>query len=166
MNTLDKKEEFCKLLKGYSYEIHQKDEGEYHYLKNGDICITVLNADEKKEKLYLDLDEEFTLTFGAFHNHYECSQYGYDELAADLKEILECKTGIASIYHHCVEKSNWLGSRMISVEDTESQSVKQIFQHTFHTKDFRKKLEQYGGEVCYEFWDSRYDKTIKIERKK
>lgn len=166
MNTLDKKEELCKLLKGYSYEIHQKDEGEYHYLKNSDICITVLNADEKKEKLYLDLDEEFTLTFGAFHNHYECSQYGYDELAADLKGILESKIGIATIYHHCVEKSNWLGSCMISVEDTESQSVKQIFQHTFHTKDFRKKLEQYGGEVYYEFWDSRYDKTIKIERKK
>lgn len=40
-NTLDKKEELCKLFEGYSYEIHQKDSEEYCYIKDGDICITV-----------------------------------------------------------------------------------------------------------------------------
>ena len=165
-STLDKKEELCELLNGCSYEIHQKDDGEYHYLKDGDICITVRNSDENKENLYLDLDEEFTLTFGAFHSHYECSQYGYEELVTDLKGIMESKIGVASIYHHYDGKLNWLGSRMISVEEAESQTVKQIFQHTYHTKDFRKDLEQYGGEAHYEFWDSRYDQTIKIERKR
>jgi len=165
-NTLDKKEELCALLKGCSYEIHQKDDGEYHYLKDGDICITVKNANEDKEDLYLDLDEEFTLTFGSFHDHYECSQDGYDQLITDLKGILESKIGVASIYYHYEGKLNWLGSCMISVEEIESQTVKQVFWHVFRTKDFRNKLEQYGGEACYEFWDFRLDKTIKIDQKK
>ena len=164
-NTLDKKEELCALLRGHSYEIHQRDDGEYHYLGDGDICITVINADEKKDNLYLDLDEEFTLTFGAFHNHYDCSQYGYNELVADLKGILESKIAAASIYHYYGGKLNWLGSCLISAEETECKTVRQIFQYVFNAKDFRNDLEQYGGEACYEFWDSRYDKTIKINRK-
>lgn len=165
-NTLDKKEELCALLKDQSYEIHQRDDGEYHYLKDGDICITVINADEKKKNLYLDLDEEFTLTFGSFHDHYECSQYGYNGLVADLKGILESKIAAASIYHYYGGKLNWLGSCLITAEEAECKTVRQIFQYVFNAKDFRKDLEQYGGEACYEFWDSRYDKTIKIEQKR
>lgn len=165
-NTLDKKEELCELLKGFSYEIHLRDDDEYHYLKDGDICITLKNADKDKDKLYLDLEEEFTLTFGAFHNHYDCSQNGYDELVTDLNGILQSKIGVASIYHYYDGKLNWLGSRLISIEETESQTVKQIFQHTYHAKDFRNDLERYGGEACYIFWDSRFDKTIKIEQKR
>lgn len=68
-NTSNKKEELCDLLSGYSYEIHQKDEGEYHYLEEDDICITVQNTDGSKV-MYLDLEEEFTLSFGAFHEHF------------------------------------------------------------------------------------------------
>lgn len=163
--TLDRIEELCELLQGYTYEIHKKDDGEYHYLKDNNICITVLNSDENKDRLYLDLDEEFTLTFGTFHNHYECSQYGYEELVVDLIGILQSKIGVASIYHHYGGKLNWLGSCMISVEDVERLTVKQIFQDIYHIKDFRNDLAQYGGEACYEFWNPSYDKTVKIDRK-
>ena len=54
---------------------------------------------------------------------------------------------------------------MISIEEVETKTVKQVFHHVFHTKDFRNDLEQYGGEVRYEFWDSRYDKRIMINKK-
>lgn len=48
----------------------------------------------------------------------------------------------------------------------ERLTIKQIFQHTYRIKEFRENLEQYGGEACYEFWDSCYDKTIKIKQKR
>lgn len=35
-STLDKKEELCKLFEECLYEIHQKDQGEYHYLVSAD----------------------------------------------------------------------------------------------------------------------------------
>jgi len=164
-NTLDKKEELCNLLMNYLYEIHQKDDGEYRYLNDGDICITVINTDDDNKKIYLDLQEEFTLSFGAFHSHYESFQYGYDDLVTDLKGILENRIGAASIYHHYEGKLNWLGSLMISIEEAETKTVKQVFHHVFHTKDFWNDLEQYGGEVWYEFWDFRYDKRIMIDKK-
>lgn len=163
-NALDKKEDLCQLLKDFPYEIYQRDNGEYHYLEEGNICITVQNADKSK-KLYLDLEEEFTLTFGSFHSHYNCSQNGYDELVADLKGILVSKIGTASIYHHYKGKLNWLGSLMISIEEAENKTIKQIFRHVFQTRDFRNDLDQYGGEVIYEFWNSCYDKRIIIDKK-
>lgn len=163
-NALDKKEELCQLLKDFPYEIHRKDNAEYRYLEEDGICITAKNADKSKV-LYLDLDEEFTLTFGSFHSHYDCSQNGYDELVDDLIGILENKIGVALIYHHYKEKLNWLGSRMICIEEVENSTIKQIFHYVFQTRDFRNNLDQYGGEVLYEFWDSCYDKRVMIDKK-
>lgn len=164
-NTLDKKEELCELFEGYSYEIHQKDSEEYCYMKDGDICITVKNNDGSK-KLYVDLNEEFTLSFGAFHSHYDCSQSSYEELIGDLKGILDNRIGAASIYHFYNEKLIWMSSLMISIEEVTTQTVRQIFHHVYHTKDYRNDLDQYGGEVRYDFWDSQYDKIILIDKKK
>ncbi len=162
-STLDKKEELCKLFEECLYEIHQKDQGEYHYLDEDDICITVKNSNESKV-LYLDLNEEFTLTFGSFHSHYDCSEYDYEELVTDIREIIKSNIGVASIYHYYDGKLNWLGSHLVSIEETETKNVKQVFQHVFSVKDFQNDLTQYGGEVHYEFWDSRYDKTLMIDK--
>ena len=161
-NTLDKREELCELLSGYSYEIHQKDNGEYHYLEEGDICITVQNMDGSKV-MYLDLEEEFTLSFGAFHAHFGCFLMDYQQLTDEIKGILANKVASASIYCHYEEQLEWMGSCTIATDEVEHKSVEQIFSYVYRIREFRERLEKYGGEVRYEFWDSAHDKIMKIE---
>ena len=163
-NTLDKKEELCELLHGYSYEIHQKDDGEYHYLEDGDLCITVHNTEGSKV-MYLDLQEEFTLSFGAYHEHFGCFLMDYQQLTDEIKGILANKVASASIYCHYEEQLEWMGSCTIAADEVEHKSVEQVFSYVYQIREFRDRLEKYGGEVHYIFWDSAYDRVINIEKR-
>lgn len=65
IDACDVLQELCGLLSGYRYELHYHDNGEYEYLNETGVCITIFNP-YSENKMYIDLQEEFTLSYGAY----------------------------------------------------------------------------------------------------
>ncbi|WP_238727465.1 hypothetical protein [Diplocloster modestus] len=109
-NKLDKLQELCDLLSNYKYELHYRDNCEYEYLEEGSVCITILNP-YSENKMYIDLEEEFTLSYGAYHEHFYPDRDGYNEMVKTINGILDNELCSATMYSG--QPLKWLGSTAI-----------------------------------------------------
>ena len=158
ITPVNKLDDLCKLLTGIKYEIHRHDEGEYSYLDENSICITVLNPYTGKE-MYIDLEEEFTITFDAYHEHYGPDSNEYELLVQFVKQLLNNEICTASLY--CGKERKWLGSTTYSRDEIQSMPIKQLFSYIYKTREFRNELTSKGGVAEFIFWDPRYN-VIKV----
>lgn len=158
-------EELCRLFPEGSIEIHWAGEAdeEYHYLREGEICLTAKSPGG--EKLFLDLTDEFTLSFGAFHAHYAPDVSEYREMLADLRQILENKVCSGALYWFSGGEKKWLGSTLVSRQEL-SRPVKEVISFVLRQKEFRQKLREHGGEARFSFWDPADDLVAEIPRQR
>lgn len=163
INPVDKLEEILSVLQDYNFEVHRggEDNEEYSYLEKGCVCITVLNP-YQDSKLFIDLDDEFTLTYAQCHCHYFSDMDEYRLLMEDLNAIL--KNHICSYSLYCGENKKWLGSSFIPKSQIQ-QSVKKNFHFALKISEFRNKLNVQGGKVEYRFWNPADDLTVEIPQK-
>ena len=161
-DTLDKLQELCGLLSNYKYEEHDHDDCEYKYLDEASVCITILNP-YSENKMYIDLEEEFTLSYGAYHEHYNPDSDGYNEMVKTMQGILNNELCSAAMYSG--EPLKWLGSTTISKTESIQLPIKDIFSFILKTKEFKNRLNMDGGEVHYDFWNPVDDRVVKIKRK-
>lgn len=157
-------EELQKILCQTVYEVHRVGDGseEYQYLTEGDVCITIHNPYQDK-KLYIDLTEEFTLTYSGFHCHYEPELTEYQELLSDVQGILNNEICSAVLYY-IDQGKRWLGSTCSSKAEL-SRPVKDIFYFVYQQAEFRKKLKEYGGKAEFCFWNPQEDFSIDIPKR-
>lgn len=156
----ERTEELLALLGDVPFEIHcaGDSDGEYAYLREGEVCVTVLDPYQDK-KLFIDLTEEFTLTYSTFHCHYDPDSY--EELVLDIRGILQNDICAATLY--CGEGHEWLGSTCVTKADI-SQPIGEVFRFILQSKDLRAKLKGHGGEAQFRFWDPADDCVVKILR--
>lgn len=162
-HAAEKLQEICDLLNHCKYEIHYRDDGEYNYLTELDVCITIPSP-YSDEKMYLDLDEEFTLSWGAYHEHYSPDVSGYKNMLEMMNGILNNELCSATMYYG--ETLKWLGSTFITRTESTELPVREIFSFIYKTREFKKKLDTNGGQVHYDFWNPAYNRIIKIDKKK
>lgn len=155
-------QEFCDLLNGYRYELHYHDEGEYEYLDETGVCITISNP-YSENKMYIDLEEEFTLSYGTYHGHYYPDDNGYKEMAKTIKGILGNELCTATMYSD--DPLKWLGSTTITKSESSERSIKDVFSFILKIKEFKTRLDTNGGEVHYNFWNPTDDRVIKLKKK-
>ncbi len=161
-DTCDKLQELCDLLSGWNYELHYRDNGEYDYLDEASVCITILNP-YSDNQMYIDLEEEFTLSYGAFHEHYSPDCNGYHEMVKTMQEILDNNLCIATMYYS--EPLKWLGSTTLTKDESLQCPIKEVFSFILKIKEFKTRLNTDGGEVHYDFWNPADDRVIKIDKK-
>ncbi len=141
------------------YEVHYHDDGEYSYLEDGCVCVTVIDPSADRP-LYIDLDDEFTISFGrAWHTHYDPDPEGFGALKDDLTRILKNEVGVAEFFTAGEQK--WVLSSIASAEDIATGAV-------LKEPWIRKCLKNYGHyqiEVSFIFWDPGLDKTAVIEKR-
>lgn len=151
---VDKMDDLCGLLTGMEYEIHRHDEEEYSYLKGDDVCITVINPYDKR-KMYIDLEEEFTITFDAYHAHYEPDAFGYKLLVEFIEQLINNEVCLASLY--CGKDREWLGSTTYGRDEIQNPSIRQLFAHIYKIREFKDRLDAGGGTAEFIFWDPQYN---------
>ena len=162
IDACDVLQELCGLLSGYRYELHYHDNGEYEYLNETGVCITIFNP-YSENKMYIDLEEEFTLSYGAYHEHYYPNSTDYKEMVQTIKGILDNELCSATMYSG--EPLKWLGSTTITNADSRERSIKDVFSFILKIKEFKIRLNTDGGEIYYNFWNPSDDKVIKITKK-
>lgn len=160
IDPVEKPDELCALFADQKLEIHKAPDSdpEYHYLREGCVCITVLNP-YADSKMFIALDAEFTLTYDAYHRHFSAETWEYEEPVKEVQSFLKNERCSAAIY--CGAEKEWLGSKRIQKDETD-KSFQEIFPYILKEKEFRSKLNAYGGEVQYVFWDPSDNRTVPI----
>lgn len=132
-----------------------------HYLGECYVCITILNP-YSDSKMFIDLEDEFTLTYGAYHSHFFADTGEYEEMVKEIQGLLKNEICSAALYYGTDKK--WLGSTSIPKDDI-NKPFKEIFSFVMKKKEFKSKLRSYGGEVQYIFWNPSDNRTIQIPAK-
>ena len=174
MSITDKKEEdldqdiepisqlddLCESFKNCTLTVHFPAEPEYDYLETGCACITIQNP-ATEDRLFIDLEGEFTLTCLNAHQHYYSCQSQYEALKCDVIAILENRLCSASVFSYADGK-HWLGSIYISADDLESRSIRDIFRFVLKIAEFKKEVLDNGGVAEFRFWNPQYNRDIEI----
>ncbi len=141
------------------YEVHYHDEGEYCYLEDGCLCVTVINKNADRP-LFIDLDDEFTISFGrAWHTHFDPDPEGFNTLKDKLTRILKNEEGIVEFF--TAEEQKWLLSSIAAAEDIKTGAV---LKETW-IRSCLKNYKQCTVEVSFIFWDPGLDRTAVIEKR-
>ena len=104
--------------------------------------------------MYIDREEEFTLSYGAYHEHYYPNSTDYKEMVQTIKGILDNELCSATMYSG--EPLKWLGSTTITKAESRERPLKDVFSFILKIKEFKIRLNTDGGEIYYNFWKDVY----------
>lgn len=158
INPLSKVSSLKVLLKDYTFDIHSNyDEGQ----DDVDIeYITFLLKNPAGEELTIDLDEEFTLSFGGWHTHYMATEEDYECLKNDIMSFLNNK--LASVTF--TVNGKWIGS---STTDNPIVNKEKAIEKTYdvfgYDNYFLKKINRSGVKLECNFWNPEMDTNIILE---
>ena len=176
INPIDKVDDLLLRLEKYSPKVRMKNDNGYEWMKEKDACIELLNSDPeapiKDMIIHCEADVEFTLYFDG-HIHFYADEDDYERMCKLALDILNSEYCSELIF--CGEDKKWLCFSFKRREEVEhpiwerigNMSEEEIDSMDLYKyiKNIFKKLKTYGGEVQYIFWDSTYNKTIKVDKK-
>ena len=167
-NPIDKAEELLYLLREYNPIIKRKSDEEYEWLEEEtDLCIVLINPDRNSQLSTLEIlcedDGEFTLSCGA-HAHYYPYDEEYKRMCEIVLNILENRCCSGDLLYG--EEKEWIMGGFFDREGLE-HSVQDIFHYAFYESEYlSKKLQSGFWEARYVFWNSKYDKIVKVKGEK
>ena len=168
INPIDKAHDLMEKLKNYDPSIRTKSDKGYEWLEEEtDICIEVLNPDPnasvKDMIIHCEDDGEFTLYFGV-HSHFYPYEHEYESMCELALGILNNEYCAENVF--CGEEKKWMLGGFDTREELESP-IWEDLDRLLEDKDYKyiaEKIKANGGEVHYFFWDSTYNKIIKIDK--
>lgn len=156
MNPADKLQEIQTFLTGQEFQVYTGEDREYEYLDEGYYCITLRNT--KGNPLYIDLTDEFTLTYKEYwHCHYDPDSRGYFEMLDDLRGLLDNKLLVLDIY----SKERWESSSLLDFDHATVADIDR--QISVLPKEIVRRIKQDGAEIRLQFWDEDKSKIIRLE---
>ena len=150
------------LLEGLDYIIHRHGDldDEYRYLCENEMCITVKNT-FGEDAVYIDLADELTLTFGAWHGHYDYSDEDYNEMSELLKDYLEGRICTLEIYSCESDGLKWVGSCNLTAEECELMLERKLIKK-FIKKFIDKENWPIKCKAIFRFFDEKRTKTCEF----
>ncbi len=148
-------EELKGFLREYAPQVHTCREDGYSYLEEGDFCLTIKNSSGRE--LYLDLNEEFTLSYAAWHGHYSPCKGEYEMLKRDLEQLLNSCSYAFSVFIH----ERWMGSAALGLPLSSKVEVKEQI-HIFLRRDraWLQQAKKEGVEARLVYWDETKNRTV------
>ncbi len=142
------------------YETHYSgEEGEYDYLKENDLCITVKNPYNNIE-LYIDYAiDEITLSFSKWHTHYFDDSI-YDYILHDIEAIItnqKCLIIVSS-------NKRWLSSTIYDKPLNKNYDYQINIKSL--PKEFITEIASFGGNVELFYWNPTHNIKFEIEKSK
>lgn len=151
-----KLDELVKLLYKYNAKVYTNKDADYDYLEDGCSCITLKNQSDKE--LYIDLEEEFTLSYDAWHAHYFPDVCEYNAMLHDLNGLLNC-TCCAFVVS---SKNKWMCSVLLTVPPKTKDDAKKQIRKVLYEKGFIKKMQRQGAEAQCIFWNEKLNYKFTI----
>ena len=163
MKSFDYKDDILLRYKKYNPIVHSSEEKDYDFL-DGDRCCSI-EIKNNNDSLFIDLEDEITITYGDWHcHHYYEDQTDYEEAIEQVDNILNNKECHLSIFSN----NKWFGSGSISgkekytIEDA-LDFIKSFFDIS-SLKSFNSDFKEYGVKIEFEFWDKEKDYELIIDK--
>lgn len=154
---VSKLKEVEKLLDGFEYSVHAMTDEGYDYLEDeSHRCILLKN--KAGEELFIDFEDEFTLSFRQWHTHYFAENYDYKRMIRDMEAILHNNAHTVIIY--C--KDEWMGSILIHGKIKSKEAVIKEITDLLREPEFLQKLNRNGAEVYFQFWNSDFNRELSL----
>jgi hypothetical protein len=110
--------------------------------------------------LTIDLDEEFTLSFGGWHTHYMATEDDYECLKNDIMSFLNNKLATVTF----TINGKWIGSSTTDMPITsKEQAVDKTYDVFGYDNYFMKKIKRNGIKLECNFWNPELDTAIVLE---
>lgn len=162
--TLEKEDELIGLLSEYNIVVHEKDDENYNYLEEESKCITILNA-KNEEDVYIDLEDEFTLSMNGYHAHYQPYEEDYLEMVGTLKDYLEGHFCVVLLFTNKVDgELQWRLSSIYESSICEFVKRKGVCNALGLGNELRKDLKQMGGKLYIYFFNAIRNEEIEIKK--
>lgn len=164
--SVDKLGDICSLLNslGCVYTVHRHDEGEFFYLKDGEVSIKIPNPYTDRT-MFIDFQNEISLFFGKeWHEHYFLTEYYYTEFLDTLSGFLKNEFCSAAVF--IGKDHRWGGSMMSTRADVAEKSAEEIFAAPYpeYAEEYGRSWREKGAEIHFLFWDPQYDRSVLIEK--
>lgn len=93
----NRKDEVKKWFAKYDIIEHNCYEDDYEYLAENE-CVLEIVSPNNFENLFIELSDEFIMTFGDWHTHYIPYENGYQYMKNDIFSLVNGECGLLSIY--------------------------------------------------------------------
>ena len=161
--TYDYKEEILEKLRDYHPVVHTKEEDGYDWLDSNHCSIEIQNQNGKS--LFIDLEDEFTITYGDWHCHYMYEDRDdYEEVMEVLDDILHNRQCTLIIYSN----GKWFGSGSSHHKENYTKEDAVQFINSFFPKkeykEFFQDFQKYGVTIKICYWDEDKNYEFFIEK--
>lgn len=146
---------------GCEHEIHRDSDEEFPDYTENDACVIALNPytdrDLTVEITRTEEWSEMTLYFAEQHAHYAFDEL--PELLDDVRAIIANERGDGEVYRSENRRPSVGG--YVNRADVETKPPSECFGIQIKADEWEKD----GAEVCFRFWDPKFDRTFVIEKK-
>lgn len=153
----DKIQELQQILKGPEITTHLNDEEGYEYLEKGHVCMEVQNPGAG-DNLFLDVEDQFTLSFGEWDSQYAATEADFKLLCEDLNLLLNKKMYTVVVY----VKDDWICSLTVREKEIRKNNLLDHIRDFLHSADcdaFIDLMQKEGASIRCTFWG---EKTKKV----
>ena len=157
METIDIDVRILNVIKEQQYVIHHSNEKDYADLGENGVCIEILNR-SRGNSIFIDRDDEFTLSFGYMHSHFSTSdETEIGELVQLIDGILSNRICAVSIgQRHKDKQFEWLGSTFSPSEAAQNGNIETLFPEIYSGSHKRRKC----NVIVLQYWDDSLNKEI------
>ena len=155
----EKLQDIQKILSNYEVFVYTNKDKDYDWLSSGHYSIKVKNKSNGPD-MYIDLEDEISVFFGDWHNHYYPSEEYYENAKTIILDILNNKTSTINLYIN----EKWIGSKLNDKNINEELAINEVNNFFKNDDYFKTKMKENGVTLICKFWDSKKDKKFKIER--
>lgn len=144
--------ELTELLKAYNPEIHTGKDSDYDYLGDGEFCIILKN--QTGNELFIDLTDEFTVSFDYWHSHY----FDYESLKRCVFQLLNNERCVFIVFIG----ERWMGSGTSEKPFETKAEVKEEMKDFLYRDESVQEARDNGVEARIVYWDESKNRTIRF----
>ncbi len=150
------KDEMVRKLQKYNPIIHENKD-------NIDEACTIEIKNRNSHSLFIDLEEEFIISYGPWHDHYYCEdREDYEAALEKVLNVLNNKDCILVFYSN--NKLFGSGTSLNKNKYTKEETIE--FLKSFFPNEFPIFLKEYGAKIEIKYWDENKNYEIFIDKEK
>ena len=152
IDPVNKLNDLLTLLNNCEVEINDNKKEEYKYLADNHLSLKVINK-ENDNYMYIDLEDEFSLFFGDWHNHFYPEEEYYQILKENIIGILKNDLCVFSIYSQNKWKASYLSEPIFNQEEA-TKKLSNSF----------KSIDKENITIKITYWDKTKNKEYLITK--
>lgn len=159
INEIDPKAmlpDICEAFRGIKTEVHYRDDSDYDYLIDNEVCLILLNP--YGDNIFIDLRTEFTLSFAGYEGIFFPDEEGYQLMLGVIRGLIGGEFCAAVL---TASSTGETASILTAAEEAE-KAPSEIVPFEFLPENIAESLREGGGTLRLSFWDQKKNRSMNV----